>query len=234
MTLSLKLRDTSQFSIENGVKIVVYGEAGMGKTRLCATCPTPVIFSAESGLMSLREYQLPYYEIKTIGDVRDAYNWARSSHEARQFQTVCLDSISDIAETTLSGIKNTPAAGGKKNNDGRAVYGDYNDEFYKILKDFRDLPGMHVYMSAKQDKIKTADGLVLNGPMLPGNKMNTQLPYVPDLLFQLTQHSVEKYRYLRCHPDFANAAKDRSGVLNEMESPDLGYVINKISSMVRR
>lgn len=228
MTLTLRLRDTSQFSIENGVKIVVYGEAGMGKTRLCATCPAPVIFSAESGLMSLRQYQLPYYEIKTLADVRDVYQWARGSSEARQFATICLDSVSDIAETVLAGFK------GGKNKDARAAYGEYNDELLKILKEFRDLPGKHVYMSAKQDRFKGADGIALNGPMLPGAKMNTQLPYMPDLLFQLAHDPVSGHRFLRCHPDHANAAKDRSGALQPMESPDLGAIIGKILATVGR
>lgn len=233
MTLSLKLRDTSQFSIENGVKIVVYGKAGVGKTVLCATCPTPVIFSAESGLMSLRGLRLPYYPITNLGDVRDVYNWARSSNEARQFQTICIDSISEVAETVLVGIEGG-VDGKKKNNDGRAVYGDYNRELLKLLKDFRDLPGKHVYMSAKQDRIKVPDGVSLNGPMLPGAKMNTNLPYLPDLLFQLDIDQAQGFRFLRTQPDYANDAKDRSGVLQAMEPPDLGAVIAKITATVGR
>lgn len=232
--LQLKLRNTADFSIENGIKVVVYGNAGFGKTRLCATCPTPVIFSAESGLMSLREYNLPYYEIKTLQDIRDVYAWAKGSNEARQFQTVCMDSVSDVSETVLAHYQNGGDAKGKKNPDMRAAYGDYNTELLKVLKDFRDLPGKHVYMSAKQDRIKTPDGLVLNGPMLPGAKMNTQLPYVPDLLFQLDKDPVGGWSFLRCHPDFANAAKDRSGALLEKEAPDLGAIFAKIMAKVQR
>lgn len=226
MVLQLQLRSTAQFSHQNGVKIVVYGRAGMGKTRLCATCPTPVIFSAESGLMSLREYNLPYYEIKTVKDLQDAYNWARSSHESRQFETICLDSVSEIGEVSL-----TAALQGKK--DPRQAYGEYNAEIYKALKDFRDLPNRHVYMSAKQDRFKTADGLTINGPMMPGQKMGQQLPYLPDLIFQLDKDPVQGFLYLRTQPDFANDAKDRSGALAAMEPPDLGYIIRKIKGEVK-
>jgi hypothetical protein len=224
MGLTLSLKSTNTFSHHNGVKMVVYGKAGAGKTRLCATCPTPVIFSAESGLMSLREYNLPFYEIKTVADIKECYNWARSSAEARAFETVCLDSISEIGEVSLAA-----ALLGKK--DPRQAYGEYNTDMYKILKDFRDLPGKHVYMSAKQDRFKTADGLMINGPSMPGQRMGQQLPYLPDLIFQLDTDPVQGWPFLRTKADFANDAKDRSGCLLPMERPDLGYVIARIKGM---
>jgi hypothetical protein len=228
MVAQIRLRSTSDFSVENGIKIVTYGRAGVGKTVLCSTLPSPVIFSAESGLLSLQGFQLPYYEIKTIGDLKDAYQWARSSAEARQFASLCLDSVSDIAETILDSAK------GKSKKDPRQAYGEYNDELLRTLKEFRDLQGKHVYMSAKQDRYKTADGLVLNGPMLPGQRMGQALPYIPDLLFQLERDPVQGYRYLRTQPDFANDAKDRSGVLDAMEQPHLGNIIAKIQQRFAR
>jgi hypothetical protein len=223
MALSLKLRDTSTFSHENGVKVVVYGRAGVGKTSLCASCPSPVIFSAESGLMSLRHLQLPYYPINTMADVREVYNWARSSNEAMQFQTVCLDSVSDIAETVLDAHK----VGSPK--DPRQAYGKYNDEFLKLLKDFRDLPRKNVYMSAKQDRITSPEGITLNGVGMPGKTMAQAISYIPDLLLQLDVDPVSGQRFLRTRPDFANDAKDRSGVLAPMEEPHLGKLFAKIT-----
>lgn len=219
--INIRIRNTADFTVENGVKVVVYGRAGMGKTVLCSTCPAPIILSAESGLMSLRQFQLPYAEIRTVADLRDCYQWARTSHEARQFQTICLDSISDIAETLLGSLKV-----GKK--DPRQAYGEFNDEMLKVLKDYRDLPGKHVYMSAKQERVKSAEGITLNAPSMPGQKIGQALPYLPDLIFQIDKDPTEGWRYLRTQPDFANDAKDRSGVLNVIEEPHLGKLIAKI------
>jgi hypothetical protein len=220
--LNLRLQSTAAHAAINGVKVVVYGRAGMGKTTLCATCPSPVIFSAESGLMSLRQFDLPFYEIKTVADLRDAYQWSKDSAEARQFATICVDSISDVAETLLGSIKV-----GKK--DPRQAYGEYNDEILKVLKDFRDLPGKNVYMSAKQERYKTPEGLVLNAPSLPGQKAGQALPYLPDLILQLDVDPTGGYRYLRCKPDFANDAKDRSGVLGVQEEPHLGKIFARVT-----
>lgn len=220
------IRSTEGYGAQQGVKILVYGLAGRGKTTLCATCPNPIILSAESGLLALARVSLPYIEIKTMNDLRDVYTWARSSQEARQFQTICIDSISEIAEVVLGDKK-------AKLRDGRMAYGDMIDDMHKIIKEFRDLPGYHVYMTAKQERLKNeSTGVVINSPMMPGNKLGQAMPYFPDELFQLDIEGTgpNSYRLLRTQPDFMNEAKDRSGVLNPIEEPHLGKIIQKISS----
>jgi hypothetical protein len=57
------------------LKILVYGAAGAGKTRLIGTAKDPLIISAESGLLSLRDIDVPYIEVKTLADVQDAYTF---------------------------------------------------------------------------------------------------------------------------------------------------------------
>lgn len=223
--MQIRLNSTQNYGAQAGVKIVVYSPAGHGKTSLCATCPAPVILSAESGLLALAHHNLPYAEIRTIADLHDAYTWARSSNEARQFQTICLDSVSEVAEVVL-------AASLKQNKDGRKAYGEMIEEMTTTIKKFRDLPRYHVYMSAKAERIKDeASGVLIWGPMMPGNKLGQAMPYFPDELFYLGIEGTgpNSYRYLRTQPDFMFAAKDRSGVLNAIEEPHLGKIIDKIT-----
>lgn len=219
-----KIMSTANYGRLQGVKIVVYSPAGHGKTTLCATLPSPIILSSESGLLSLARYNLPYIEIKTIDDLRDTYRWAHSSTEARQFASIGMDSVSDIAEIVLANAK-------IKNKDGRAAYGDLIEQMTKVIKEYRDLAGYHVYMSAKSERIKDdVTGAMLSGPMMPGNKLGQAMPYFPDELFYLGIEGTgaSSYRYLRTQPDFMYAAKDRSGVLDPIEEPHLGKIIDKI------
>lgn len=221
---SAPLKSTRGYGQQEGVKILTYSPAGYGKTTLCATAPTPVILSAESGLLSLRKHDLPYWEIKSITDLRQAYLWAKTSTEAKQFQTICIDSISEIAETVLAFQKG-------KNKDGRMAYGDMIDEMNKVIKEFRDLQGFNIYMSAKQERVKNeATGVIMNVPSMPGAKLGANLPYLPDEVFQLCIEGVgaSSFRFLRCQPDFMNEAKDRSGALTAMEEPNLTKIIDKI------
>lgn len=229
----MHLKNTYGIGAENGVKMLVYGKAGRGKTTLCATCPNPVIFSAESGLLALSQWQLPYIEINTIQDLTDAFNWAQDSNEAKQFQTLCIDSISEIAEVVLTNAKSQKVNG--KLIDPRQAYGLLIDQMSATIRAFRDLPGYHVYVSAKQEMIKDdQSGITMNGPSMPGTKLGPALPYHFDEVFQLDigkdQNTQQTYRYLRTQPDFSNDAKDRSGRLDPIEAPDLGNIIKKITA----
>lgn len=223
----MKIMSTYGIGAKNGVKMLVYGKAGRGKTTLCATAPNPIVFSAESGLLALSNYQVAYAEIRTIKDLQDAFAWAQSSTEARQFQTLCLDSLSEIAEVVLSNAKGQV-------KDPRQAYGELIEKMSMTIREFRDLPGYHVYMSAKQEMVKDdASGVALNMPSMPGNKLGQSLPYFFDEVFQLDigkdPATQQTYRYLRTQPDFQNDAKDRSGRLDPIEYPDLGNIIKKIT-----
>lgn len=56
--MAVKLTTSKQAALVHGVKCIVYGRAGIGKTMLVATAPAPFLISAESGLLSLREQNI--------------------------------------------------------------------------------------------------------------------------------------------------------------------------------
>jgi len=226
--MAIKITTTAQAAALHGVKILTYGKAGMGKTTLCATAPTPIILSAEAGLLSLRAYQIPVIVIDTIESLMEAFQWATESAEANQFETICLDSISEIGEVVLSNAK-------RQTKDPRQAYGELIEKMGTTLRAFRDISGKHIYMSAKQESIKDETaGITQYGPSMPGAKLGGQMPYLFDEVFRLnigrTPEGAE-YRYLQTRPDFQSEAKDRSGCLDAMEQPDLTVVINKILNL---
>lgn len=221
-----KLQSTMNASVANGLKILVYGRSGMGKTRLCATMPSPLILSAESGLLSLREFNLPYWQINNVNDLDQAFNWVQTNEARGMFQSICLDSITEIAEQVLSNAK-------KNAKDPRQAYGVLLEQMIDTVKKFRDLQGYHVYFSSKQAMNKDdVTGKQMYGPEMPGTKVGPALPYLFDEVFflgkQKDQQSGEEFRYLQTQADYQIDAKDRSGALTAWESPDLGYIINKI------
>lgn len=212
----------------NGVKMLVYGRAGAGKTSLCATCPAPLVLSAEAGLLSLSRFNLPYIHLDKPSMLKDVLTWLYQSKEAQQFQTICVDSVSEVAEQVISQAKATA-------KDPRQAYGELIDVTLPLLKGYRDLPGRHVLFTAKQGQLKDEfTGAVLAGPDAPGKELPKQLPYLFDEIFQLAigrdPASGGSYRYIRTQPDFNNDAKDRSGKLAEIEPPDIGAILAKICS----
>jgi len=223
--MAISLKSTSEYHV-NGVKALVYGQSGAGKTMLAASAPNPVIISAESGLLSLSETNIPYIEVTSMEGLIEAYKWASGSDEAAKFDTVCLDSISEIAEVVLSHEK-------ENSRDPRQAYGEMQDQMSKIIRHFRDLSGKHVYFSAKVGKSEDETGRALYYPSMPGNKMAQSLPFFFDEVFALrVENDAEGniQRALMTQPDALWQAKDRSGKLGQWEPCDLSAIIDKITS----
>jgi len=220
--MAISLKRTGSLA-GNGVKLLVYGQAGAGKTSLMKTLPKPIILSAEAGLLSIQDADMPYLEIGSIDDLREAYQFI-TSDKGNEFQSVALDSISEIAEVILNAEK-------KNTKDPRQAYGAMQEQVADLIRAFRDLPGKHVYMSAKLEKSQDEMGRILYAPSMPGNKTGQQLPYFFDEVLALrVERDAEgvTQRGLMCDSDGLWQAKDRSGKLDQWEMPDLGAIISKI------
>jgi phage nucleotide-binding protein len=223
--MSIQLKKTGSLSA-SGVKLLVYGQAGAGKTSLIKTLPQPIVLSAEGGLLSIQDADLPYIEINSMDDLREAWVWLGTA-EGMGYQSVALDSISEIAEVCLNTEK-------KATKDPRQAYGAMQEQMADIIRAFRDLPGRHVLMTAKLEKSQDEMARILYAPSMPGNKTGQSLPYFFDEVLALR---VERdadgntQRALMCDGDGSWLAKDRSGKLDTWEAADLGAIIAKIGGV---
>jgi phage nucleotide-binding protein len=221
--MAINLRSTKGLHA-NGVKLLVYGNAGVGKTSLIPTLPTPVVLSAEGGLLSIADADISYVEVSSYDTLMEAYKWVTGSDEAKHFESIALDSISEIAEVVLNHEK-------KIAKDPRQAYGAMQEQMSDIIRAFRDIPNKHVYFTAKCEKATDETGRILYAPSMPGNKTGQQLPYFFDEVLALRVEKDQEgvaQRALMCDSDGIWQAKDRSGKLDTWEAPDLGAIINKI------
>lgn len=238
--MPLEFTTTAKTNVAAAVKVLVYADSGMGKTLMCATAPNPLIISNESGLLSLNKknlerlfgvanpaitYNIPVIKINNVQDLTDAHLWLLQSHEAKQFQTACIDSISEIGEVVLNNAK-------RQVKDPRQAYGELIEKMETTIRAFRDITHMHIYMSAKLEPMKDElTGVVKNWPSMPGAKLGPKLPYFFDEVFKLGVNKDPQgnsYRYLQTSADLQNIAKDRSGALDLIEPPHLAHVFSKI------
>lgn len=238
--MPIEIKMSSTIAQDSGVKMLVYAEAGIGKTALVATLPRPLLISAESGSLSLQPNNLdriwlptglpyvrdiPTIEVKSMADFEEAYAVCIHPEYSQNFDSIALDSLTEMAEKCLAHFK-------PLNKDPRKAYGELLDSMLELIKKFRDIPGKHVYMSAKLARDKDeVTGQTLYGPGMPGAKLGPAIPYLFDEVFRyqvMLQGEGTKTRSLLTERDISSEAKDRSGKLDAYEFPHLGYVINKI------
>lgn len=222
--MAIQLKSTKQAALD-GIKCLVHGPSGAGKTTLCSTTGEPtIIISAEAGLLSLREFDIPVIEVKTLDQLYEAYQYVAGA-DGEQFSWVCLDSISEIAEVVLNYEK-------KNSKDPRAAYGSLAEKMTDLIRAFRDLPGKNVLFLCKQEKVKDEQtGALLYSPSMPGNQLKNGLSYFFDEVLALR---VEKdadgnpTRWLQSQRDYNYESKDRSGALDMFEQPSIASIAAKI------
>lgn len=223
--MTIKIESTGNLSSSMGVKCLGYGGAGVGKTRLIGTAPRPIILSAEKGLLSIKGLRLPYINISSITDLAEAHDWIMKSAAAKQFDTIALDSVSEIAEQVMSDEST-------KNKDPRKLYPAYQSKMMDILRDFRDMPQKHIYFIAKEGRNQGADNTIVAGPSFPGKALPEAAPYFFDQVFQIVAgvdpNTKQQINALKCQKDFGSEGKDRSGKLSLWEPYDLSAMFLKI------
>ena len=211
---------------DQGAKILVYGMAGEGKTYLSQTAPGKVlVISAEAGLLSIKDAKnVEAIEVKNAAEVVEVYEALHSGK--LQYDTVCLDSISEISELLLQAEK-------AKHKDARKAYGEVQESVTNVMRAFRDLQ-MHVMFICKEDKVNN-DGVFEQAPKMVGTKLGQSITYFFDEVLALrviedtdAEGNPVQARWLQTRIGQGYVAKDRSGKLEAFEEPNLTKLIEKL------
>lgn len=221
------LKPASELAQRFGVKALAYGPPGTGKTPLIKTAPRPVLCVVEPGMLSMRDAtNIPAWDAYTPERIDEFFKWLFESREAANFDTVGIDSVSQLAEIILTQELN-------RNKDGRKAYGEMSRRVMDIINKLYYLPQKHIYLIAKQ---VTADenGVATKRPYFPGQDLNVKVPHLYDEILHIAEANipgmVKPVVAIRALPTFGIMARDRSGRLAELESPNLGEVFKKCMS----
>lgn len=217
------LKPAHTLALKYGVKTLCYGGPGSGKTPLINTAPRPVLCVVEPGMLSMRKSAVPCWPAFTADKIAEFFNWIFNAPDAKNFDTIGIDSISQMAEIILTDEL-------KKNKDGRKAYGEMSRKVMDYVNGLYFLQNKHVYLIAKQ-ATTDENGTIKKRPYFPGQDLNIKIPHLYDEILQLGQQSVPGMQgatsALRCNESFDAIARDRSGKLNEFEQPELTRLFNK-------
>lgn len=221
------LKPASIYASINGAKTLVYGAPGTGKTPLTNTAPRPILLACEPGLLSMKGSTVPTYLAPSAKHIEEFFAWLTRSNEANNFDTVCIDSLSEMASIYLREALNTKSSAGNKAH-GQAAYGKMADCMVPHLNTLFHMPRKHTYLICKMETIETGIR-----PAFPGKFLSSYVPHLYDVVMHLAIHNIPNYgqqKAFRCVGTYDAIARDRSGKLLEFEQCNLTALFNKVMS----
>jgi hypothetical protein len=163
-------------------------------------------------------------EVANYDDLREVYAALRSGELV--YDSVCLDSVSEISEILLVHEKG-------RNKDGRMAYQNVSEAVTSLMRSFRDLD-MHVLFICKEGK-ENNDGVFFFGPKMASKPLGDAITYFFDEVLALRviedqddDGNPVAARWLQSRIGQGYTAKDRSGKLEAFEEPNLTALIAKL------
>lgn len=219
----------NQLAGQYGIKAVITGPAGSGKTPLMATAPRVIVLALEPGYRSVRNQNFPCWNaINSLKDADDFFDWAFGSNEAKAFDTFGFDSWSQYCDLVLAKYK-------ANKSHGLQAYGFMAEHVYKNAEKLFYLQQKHVVMNCKQEIVEVPgpgpDPIKYTRPYFPGKNLIVQIPHLYDEFWQLDEFIVPgvngKTTALLTKRRNDRLVRSRSGNLNEYEPPNLTDVFAK-------
>ena len=231
--MALKFSKTSDAEHER-LTVLVYGEAGIGKTSLVKTLPIKsdervLYVAADPGQLVLRDREF----VCVSWDDEDAQRpLSEILEHARgtDYDWIVVDGIDEACQMVLDRLK-------AAHKDGRKAYGETRDLFGRWLKAMRDLPGRNVLFLTHMASMQDDAGATSYSPSMPSAGTRDMLPPMFDLVgcmraVRNADGKVQRMLQFRAEGGTAYLCKDRSGALEDFEAPDLGAVFEKIHGAV--
>lgn len=217
------LKPAKDFARHFGAKCIIYGGPGSAKTPLINTCPRPVLLACEPGMLSMRGSNVPTWEAHTAERIDEFFKWFFGSAETKNFDTLAIDSASEMCEIYLAKAK-------KENKHGLAAYGQMADDVIKHVQGVFYTMYKHTYIISKQEIISNMN-VPYKRPYYPGKYLPVEMPHKYDFILHLGIHNVPgmgQLRSFQCHESIDTMARNRTGNLNEYEEPDFGKLVQKV------
>lgn len=227
--LGVKMEDrilnTRNQSLNEKYKILLYGQAGVGKSTVIPTIKNPLVALVEEGnaLISLSNFDIPFVKIGNFQNLIDFLDYFKND---TRFDTLVIDSISEVSIAHVQDLLQGKSNGGKKIH-GQIAYGQMGDDF-NILFDKINACRQDIVCFAKQMRFVSDEGKESFFPLFAGKALAPIMQHKFDAIISM-EKDVNNNRFFRTQSNYQYFAKTRSSFpLFEQETPDLGKLLNKI------
>lgn len=220
------LKAAGDFAQNFGCKALIFGPAGSAKTPIFNTAPRPLLLATEPGLLSMRGSTIPTYEAYTPERINEFFKWFFNSTETKNFDTLGIDSASQIADIFLIQALKT-------NKHGLKAYGEMAENTMEHLRTLYYTRYKHTYVICKEE-IKDIDGQTMRRPYFPGQVLPIQVPHLYDFILRLAKTNVPNVQgevlAFQCNGNYNILSRNRTGNLDTYEQPNFTSLVNKAMS----
>lgn len=212
------LKQAKEFANLYGCKAIVFGGTGSGKTPVMNTCPRPVLLACEPGLLSLRGSTIPTFYAENGAKIEEFFKWFFNSNETKNFDTLCVDSISFMADVYLQAAEKTI-------KHGLQAYGNMARSVMDHLRPLYYTKEKHTYLICKEELVAEQ-----KRPYFPGQQLNKEVPGLYDFVLHLGIKNVPgagQVKAFQCNETYDVMARNRTGNLADYEPPNFSMLVQK-------
>lgn len=222
---------------EIGIKVLLYGASGMGKTRMGATFPRPLFLDLEGGLRStirvksvLRYPKNPKEKITSLDQVKKFYKLVKETQNPN-FETIVIDTLTELQGLVSKNVLSKYDANRMYDDQmTMADYGKANRDFLNIIRLFLNLP-YHIVFTAHAIQVDDPEQQVY--PKFVGKQIGPDLQRVMEMIgfchvVKGKDGGSEYMVSFRASPRYV--AKDRMGIVEKDIPNDYKYLAKYINS----
>ena len=214
------IKKAAELEINSAIKMMIYGQAGMGKTTLARSAPSPLLIDFDGGVKRVNMNHLQgvdIVQVNTWAEVNQLF-----SEDLSAYQTIVIDTIGKMMDFIIA-----YKCGSKQPS--LRDWGGINQEFQSFSRNLSNL-GKHIIFVAHRDSRKNGDDTVFI-PALREKNYNSIVTEL-DLLGYLEMRSEQgvQRRTITFDPTSLNDGKNTCGLPSMMVIPT---IIDKQGNMTQ-
>lgn len=223
-----QIQNTRNQSVNEKYKILLYGQAGIGKSSIIPTLNAPLVFLVEDGnaLISLSNFDIPFIKITNLNHFVQCLDYFKND---TRFNTLVTDSLSEISLNHVQDLMKDKSKSGNKIH-GQVAYGRLIDDFDTIFDKFNECR-QDIVCFAKQMRFVSDEGKETFYPLFAGKALAPVMQHKFDAIISM-EKDMQNNRFFRTTSNYQYFAKTRSPMgslpILEQEEAHLGKLLNKI------